>query len=166
MGSRRFVRQTVLIAVEGDAEYNFVRQVRSDFTAGKVGHSVIIRNAGGKGALNVIDAAARLQRALRHNYVGAVFDEDVGWDDRARALARRHGIETVRSAPCFEATLLALHGIRIEADTAGYKRRFEVEFGAPAHKDGLLAKHFGRDVLLARRGEVPMIHAILSLIGV
>ncbi|EPG2416309.1 hypothetical protein QEK82_001243 [Stenotrophomonas maltophilia] len=133
----RFVkelRRTLLIVGEGDAEELLLGKLKAALTAGKQGPSVTVRNAKGKGALNVINETIRHARQGSYNVKAAVFDTDACWDGAVAARARRAGVVTVTHDPCLESVLLASAGYAMEGSSAELKRRFLQQFGYEAHE--------------------------------
>ena len=62
--SKRTVQTTVLIVGEGDTEKAFLDYLKSLYVTRGCGVSVTIRNAHGKGPINVVDTAIRQSRTV------------------------------------------------------------------------------------------------------
>jgi hypothetical protein len=163
---QRAVRPSVMIVGEGAAEIALIRNVRDLFCGDRQGCAVSHSNAHGKGAGNVINSAIRIKQRAAYTQVAAMFDTDTGWNDSVQAKARRHGILCLPSAPCLEASLLDVLGLLKEGNQKEQKARFLSSLHGPAHEDGLLARHFTRDVLEEARERVEFLQDLLTLIRV
>jgi hypothetical protein len=162
----RFVRRTILVVGEGLAEVALAQHIKSTYTRDGNGCAMTIRNAQGKGGRYVVDFAVRQRRQAPFNVVCALLDTDTDWDQDARALARRSGIEVVANEPCLEATLLQIHGVTSSPVTAENKRMFRDIFGGDAHEDGLISRNFTRQRLDDARASVFHLDRMMTLIGV
>lgn len=163
---KRVLRRTLLVTGEGAAEVKFVEHLRATYTRDRVGHSVSVKDAGGKGASNVVTSAIRNQKNVPHDVACAVLDTDAGWDESVAARARRAGIHVIQACPCLEALLLDIFGCCRSGTSAEHKAAFAARFGGAAHDDGLIPKFFTREVLDAARERVAALDQLLKLMGV
>ena len=162
--NKRIVRPTLLIVGEGRAEYEFLRIIRAVYTSDSKGCVLTIRDAQGKGALNVVNTAIRFQKYHGYDRAGALFDTDTDWNQATQKLADDSRIETFASSPCLEATMLAIVNEAANGNQQEQKNRFRRRFGGDAHENGLLAKHFSRDVIENARTRVLIIDRLIELI--
>ncbi len=163
---RRQVRETLLVVAEGDAEVALLRCVKSLYTRDSNGRSITIRNASGKGARYVIDYAARLRAFAPYTESAAVCDSDTDWNQDTAAFAKRSSITVLLSEPCLERSLLAIAGEQVQGNTAKMKQMFEAKFGGPAHQPGLIEEHFTLNMFNAARGNVEVLHRLLTAMRV
>lgn len=146
--TKRTVARTLLIVGEGYAEEYFLQHLASIYVERNSGVRVIIKNARGKGALNVVNCAIRHARNANFDTKAALLDTDVGWDQNTEKLAHENGIAVLKSSPCLEALLLHIHQQPIEnRTTAQLKQAFEKCFGAAASTQSIFARHFGVELL-------------------
>jgi hypothetical protein len=163
--ARRYVRRTVLIVGEGDAEIAFIRHLKSLYIARGDAIAVTIKNAHGKGALHVVEVAVRQSRNAAYDVKAALLDTDTDWNDKTTTIARQAKVQVVACNPCLEAMLLALHGDVVQGrSTAQHKQVFAAKFGAPAHDASVYAKHFSRELLEKARLETPALEQLLGLL--
>lgn len=160
------VRPSVLIVGEGYAEFQLLRYVRSLYTADNRGCKLQIGNARGKGAAHVIDYTIRQSRQADYRQVAALLDTDTDWTREACENAQKHGIVLLPSEPCLEAWLLAVVGIKQNASSQGHKARFKHRFGGDAADDGLIERHFSKQMLDAARPQIAVLDKMLGVIGV
>lgn len=163
--TRRYVRRTVLIVGEGNAEVAFIHHLKSLYIARGSGMALTIKNARGKGALHVVDVAIRQSRNAAFDVKAALLDTDTDWNDKARAAARKAKVQVLPCNPCIEAMLLSLHGDTAQGrSTAQYKQAFAAKFDAPAHEASVYAKHFTVEVLEQARLTSPVLEELLALL--
>jgi hypothetical protein len=162
----RVLRETLLITGEGAAEVRFIEHLRSTYTGGRLGRSVTIKDAGGKGASNVVNCAIRNQRNLPHDIACALLDTDQDWSPSVAARAKRAGVRVIAATPCLEALLLEIAGWIRDATSVEHKAAFEKRYGGPAHQQDLIARNFPRDLLDAARARVGPLDELLVLIGI
>ncbi|MEJ6022256.1 hypothetical protein [Ramlibacter sp. PS4R-6] len=166
MAQARIVRPTALLMGEGDAEEIFLKRIRELYTADRKGCNVRVQSAGGKGAGNVVDHAIRYQRANgAFDVAAAFFDTDTDWNDDVRARGEKAGIVLIAVEPCLECMLLRLVGLHKECSTAEHKKRFEKEFGGPAHNKKIVERIVTREAVDKARGNIVVIDTLLTTIG-
>ena len=154
--------------VEGDDEEAFVKHVLKLFVQRGSGLSVSVKNARGKGARNVIEAAIREKRRGGYDGVAALFDTDTNWGRAESTMARKEKIGTIPSTPCLEASLLLMLGDDPSGETAAIlKARLESRLGGhpPRHPQARLSI-FTMDRITSNRASVPMIDRLLTLLGI
>lgn len=159
------VRQTLLIVGEGRHEEAFLKHVKQLFVQREGDLEVKIRQAGGKGALHVIEWTGRQIANTSYDKVAALLDTDTDWNDSVAKKARQKKIIVLTSETCLEAMLLRALGITPVGDARAMKRQFApyVNQDATCHEN--YAEHFGKDRLLAVRTTEPTIDALLKLFG-
>ena len=160
----RRTHYTVLLVCEGHAEHELARLVRDIFLPRNCGTVLQHRNAGGYGASRALDLALELRGQTAHDAYAILVDTDQHWsdDDRNRALAA--GVVAIENSPCLEATLLLVDGKKAHRQTRDNKSAFEAAFGGPAHRRGVLQRHFPRGKLEDARKRVRAIDDFLQLI--
>jgi hypothetical protein len=151
---RRVLRPTLLVVGEGYAEYEFLCHIRSLYCSDMNGCAMSVRNAKGKGAAHVVDHAIKAGRAAAYDQVAALLDTDTDWNDKTARSARQNGVIALLSEPCLESVLLNIHGVKSVGLTADRKNAFRKKFGGEAHDDGLVEKHFSKDILDQSRERV------------
>ena len=162
----RYVRRTVLLVGEGDAEVAFIKHLKSLFFDRGGGIAVTVKNARGKGALGVVEFAIRQSKTADYDVKAALLDTDADWNEKTEAKARKAKVQIVASQPCLEAVLLALHGHAAQnLSTAKYKQAFATEFGAPAHDAGVYATHFPLQLLNKAKDDSPQLVQLLALLS-
>lgn len=166
MRKLRSIRQTLLIVGEGDAEVALLKHLRSLYTAGNAGRAVTVRNASGKGALHVVDYAARQRRNGEFTQTVALCDADTDWDHRAITLARKTQVDVVVSDPCLECWLLAVTGVQMNGTPAEIKHEFAKRMGGAAHQQSIYEMHFPRVVFDKARSQLEIVERLLAAIGV
>jgi hypothetical protein len=162
----RRVRRTVLIYGEGYGEQAFLKHIRRLYTSDGNGHSLTVGNARGKGARNVIDSAIKDPRRQSHDLTAALFDTDTDWDASVATRAESRGIELLPSEPCLEGWLLRVHGVARDCSSQEHKEEFRRRFEGDVHDDAVLERHFPKERLDAARKAVPVLDALLRLLGV
>ena len=161
----RYVRRTVLLVCEGDAEVAFIKHLKSLFFDRAGGIAVTVKNARGKGALGVVEFAIRQSKTADYDVKAALPDTDADWNEKTEAKARKAKVQVVASQPCLEAMLLALHGDAAQnLSSAKYKQAFATRFGAPANDAGVYTKHFPLDLLKKASAGSPPLAQLLALL--
>lgn len=167
----RSVKETLLIACEGDAEIAFVRFVKRTY-ADALGRAVQVYNAGGKGGKNVLEAGLRHAKNNRaYDKVVLLLDTDQDWNDALRAKARKarigkHLISAIEASPCLEAWLLQILGVETEGDTRHMKQQFEAYTGVEAHQPEWMERLLNREVLDTARARVPQLADLMNHMGI
>lgn len=130
----RHEKKTILIVVEGYAEEALMAYLKSQFHQRQAGFTLHIKNARGKGALNVIRYAVRLHKQFEYSATHVLFDTDKDWGAAAKALIKENHLVALPCEPCLEAELLRLLNEHVEGTTEQIKRRFLSRVGCEAHK--------------------------------
>jgi hypothetical protein len=91
-------------------------------------------------------------------------DTDQHWDDASRSRAQVNDIVVVENVPCLEATLLRVDGQNFFPATSDNKSAFKDAYGGPAHRDGVIRRHFPRTKFDTARERVAAIDRLLNLI--
>jgi hypothetical protein len=100
------IRKTLLLVGEGLHDEAFLRHVKHLFAPRGCGLVVTVKNAHGKGALNVVNFAIRQRASADYDRCVVMTDTDTDYDDRVVALAAGRNIKIIASHPCIEALLL------------------------------------------------------------
>ena len=159
----RVVARTVLIVGEGDAEVAFLRYLKELYVARGSGVAITIKNAHGKGALNVVDCAIRQSMSVQYDQVVALLDTDTDWTDAARKKAKQGKVHVLPCNPCLEALFLSLKDEFTEGRTTSQlKSLFERRFGASA-SDVDWHRHLDLDAINAKRERNPVIDQLVHL---
>jgi hypothetical protein len=156
---------TVMLVCEGNAEDEFARVVRDLFLERNCGTVMQRRIAGGYGAARALQLAIELKQEDAFDAYGILIDTDRHWtaEDQARAAAM--GIKAIENSPCIEATLLSMDGQKTYRSTHDNKAAFEERYGGPAHRSGIIRRHFPRETFEAARGRLLAIDTLLRLIA-
>ena len=162
----RQIRRTVLIVGEGLAEVEFLTHLRALYTAGQQGCRLTVKNARGRGAGHVVKHAIGQRAQASYDRAAAMLDTDTDWTVATQSLARRNNIKVLACDPCLEAWLLRLAGQRLREgiDAGDAKARFAALFGGGAHDNGVIARHFTREVLDAAAINDPLLSELFDLI--
>lgn len=169
-GKTRAVKETLLIACEGDAEIAFARFVKKTYSDA-LGRSVQEINAHGKGGKHVLDTALRRARNNReYDKVLLLLDVDTDWDETNRARARKtragkHPVSVIEGKPCLEAWLLKILGVETEGDTRHMKQKFKAHTGVDAHEVKWMER-LDRDVLDQARERVDQLAELMNHMGI
>lgn len=163
--AKRAVRPTVLVVGEGLAEKVFLLHIRDLYTGKQEGYRLVVRNARGKEAGNVVDHALKFGAWAHYDSVAALLDTDAGWTPAVRKRAQRGRVELLLSDPCLEAWLLRVLGQGQEGNTKAQKDRFRQHFGGDAHDTDVIARRLTRPVLDKAREHVEVLDQLLKLIG-
>lgn len=113
--SKRTVLTTVLVVGEGDTEKAFLDYLKSLYVTRGCGVSVTVRNAHGKGPMNVVDTAVRQSRTGEYKIVAVLMDTDLPWTDEVIKLARKHRprLCLIGATPCTDGLLLQILGEQV-----------------------------------------------------
>lgn len=163
-GRARVIRPVALVVGEGYGEIQLLRQIRALYTSDRHGHRLALGNARGKSATHIIDYTIRLSAQGDYHAVATLLDTDNGLTVANRKHASECGVSLLLSEPCLEAWLLAAVGRRGEGTTAEHKRRFLEHFGGNADEDGLIQRHFPREIFDAIRDRIEVLDQLLRLL--
>ncbi len=162
----RYVRRTVLLVGEGDADVAFIQHLKLLYIARGSSIAVTVKNARGKGALGVVNFTIRQSQNADYDVKAALLDTDTDWNDKTQAIARKAKVQVVPSQPCLEAVLLALHGEAAQnKSSAKYKEAFAARFGTQAHDSGVYARHFPIELLNKAKVYSPQLAQLLALLA-
>ena len=155
----------MLIVGEGRHEMAFLNHLKQLYVPRGCGLGLTIKNAGGKGALHVIEWTIRQMANADFDTVATLLDTDTDWDAKAKKLARRKKIQVLKSEPCFEAMMLRLIGKPVVGDAHALKKQLAPFVNNDPTQRGNYAKYFGSECLNAGRGKEPTIDELLKLVG-
>ncbi len=126
--------KSILLVVEGYADEYLIRYLKDKYHARGSEFKIYIKNARGKGALNVISHASKLQNQGSYNAVYVLFDTDTDWNDGAKKIIKDNHLFDFRCDPCLEAELLRLSGIHVTGLTKNIKKDFFKKFNCDADR--------------------------------
>jgi hypothetical protein len=126
------VKRTILIVVEGFADEYFLSYLKNIFHVRKSGFTVNIKNARGKGALNVINTAKKLNNNIKHDLVCVLFDTDKDWNEEAKSIVNQNKFVIFPADPCLESEILQIVFENPEITTELIKKQFHKKFGKRA----------------------------------
>jgi hypothetical protein len=156
------VQKTLLIVGEGYHDEAFLNHVKRLPGACGNGVRITIKNAHGKGALNVIDYAEKLSRNFGYDHVAALFDADTDWTTKAAQKAKQAKIQVLLATPCLEAMLLRCIG-RIPGDPHQLKDQLAPLVGNTPGKPESYETNFNLAALQAVRYQESTINDLLLL---
>ena len=160
----RSVRRTVLICGEGKSEEAMFLHLRALYTSGRENPPKITpKRAGGKGGTNVIATLIGQAACGRYDRLVACLDMDVPPDVETRREAKRKKVACIELLPCLEGFLLEILGHPVPEDSAGCKHRLRQVDQREPYQPGFFSDNFPRNVLDARRAEVPALDALLRV---
>ena len=163
--AHRTVLRTILLVGEGYAEVAFLQHLKSLYVSRGCGLAITIKNAGGKGALNVVNVARRHSLNAAYDVRAVLLDTDTDWNDKTQAVARKTRVQVVACNPCLESMLLALHGDTAQGrSTMQCKQAFLARFASPAHDASVYAKHFSFEHMERARLVSPELAQLLALV--
>ena len=160
----RRTNYTVALVGEGDGEWQLGVHVRDLYLPRHCGTAMTLKNARGFGGRHALSLALELRALGAHDAYGVVIDTDRLWDDQDRQVANKAGIVVIENDPSLEATLLRIDGCTVARTTAENKRIFADRFGGPAHRSGVIRRHFDREKIDSARSSVGPIDVLLRLL--
>ena len=160
----RRTNYTIALVGEGDGEWQLSVHVRDLYLPRFCGTALTIKNARGFGGRRALSLALELKAVGAHDAYGVMIDTDRLWDDQDRQVANKAGIVVIESDPSLEATLLRIDGCAVARTTADNKRIFADRFGGPAHRPGVIKRHFDRAKVDSARSSVAALDALLRLL--
>jgi hypothetical protein len=155
---------TISLTCEGYGDCHFASHIRDLYLPRNCGTALQVRNARGFGGQHALSLALALKASGAHDAYGVMIDTDRHWSDEERITAIEAGIVTIENDPSLEATLLRIDGCAIARTTTENKRTFENRFGGPAHRDGIIRRHFDRAKIDSARSSVRPLDALLRLL--
>jgi len=160
----RRTNYTIALVGEGDGDCQLVVHVRDLYLPRFCGIALTIKNARGFGGRHALSLALELKALDAHDAYGVMIDTDRLWGDKERRVASKTGIVAIENDPSLEATLLRIDGCATARTTAGNKRIFESRFGGPAHRAGVIKRHFDRAKIDSARSSVGPLGTLLQLL--
>ena len=155
---------TISLVCEGYGECHFAYHIRDLYLPRNCGTALQVRNARGFGGQHALSLAFALQASGGHDAFGVMIDTDRHWGDAERITATEAGIVAIENNPSLEATLLKIDGYAVARTTAENKRTFEHRFGGPAHREGVIRRHFDRPKIDSARLNVEPLDTLLRLL--
>lgn len=95
---KRPLLDTVLAVGEGLSEVHLLRHLSALHVPRSCGVTVTVRDAGGKGAAQVIDYAASITRRTEYTRTLVLLDTDTDWTPAARAQAKSCASQSSRAS--------------------------------------------------------------------
>jgi|SRR5580692_5203379 hypothetical protein len=160
----RRTNYTIALVGEGAGDCQLTVHIRDLYLPRFCGIALTIKNARGFGGRHALKLALELKSVGAHDAYGVMVDTDRLWDDQDRRLASRAGIVVIENDPSLEATLLRIDGCAVARTTADNKRIFADRFGGPAHRPGVIKRHFDRAKIDSARSGVTALDALLRLL--
>jgi hypothetical protein len=160
----RRTNYTIALVGEGDGEWQLGVHVRDLYLPRFCGTALHIKNARGFGGRHALGVALELKAVGAYDAYGVMVDTDSLWDNEDRQLARNAGIVAIENDPSLEATLLRIDGCAVARTTAENKRIFADRFGGPAHRDGIIKRHFDHAKIESARTIVEPVDRLLKLL--
>ncbi len=161
----RHIRPTLLLVGEGDAECELLRCLRTLYTRDHQSLRVVICSARGGGAPSIIDYAIRQLAQANYDRAAALLDTDTAWPTVWRKKAQARRLLLLGSEPCIEALLLQVVGVQISGTSAEHKKRFRLHFNGHPHDDGLIARHYTREVWDQAHGKFEVLARLIALMS-
>lgn len=155
-----------MLVSEGDADDEYARVARDRYLPRNCGVVLQRRNAHGYGGARALHLALDLQAERTYDQYAILIDTDAHWGDDERLRAQQAGIAVIEHSPCLEAVLLNIHGHRIYSNTHENKAAFERIYGAPAHRHGVIDRHFSREDFDSARQRIAALDTFLRLLRV
>lgn len=162
---KRTVQTTVLVVGEGDTEKAFLDYLKSLYVTRGCGVSVTIRNAHGKGPMNVVDTAIRQSRIGGYKVVAVLMDTDLQWTDDVVKLARKHRLCLIGATPCTDGLLLQILGAQVPEQSP----RCKVALHARMHRKPFVKEaylqDFSKQLLDEKSVDIPSLKKLLELMA-
>jgi len=107
------VKRTLLLIGEGLHDEAFLTHIKHHCAPRGSGLVVTVKNARGKGALNVVNFAIRQRKNVDYDACAVLVDTDTDYNENVEILAKNNRIRLIASDPCIEALLLRSIGKRL-----------------------------------------------------
>lgn len=160
---KRIVQKTVLIVGEGDTEKAFLDYLKSLYVTRYCGVSVTVRNAHGKGPMNVVDTAIRQSRIGEYKVVAVLMDTDLPWTDDIIKLARKHRLCLIGATPCADGLLLQILGEQVPEQSLQCKEALHARMNRKPFVKEAYAQDFPKQLLDEKSGCIPALKKLLTL---
>ena len=154
----------ITLVCEGYGDRLFAIHIRNLYLPRNCGTALQISNARGFGGRHALSLALEQQARSGYDAYAVMIDTDRHWTDAERTRAQEAGITAIESDPCLEAILLRIDQCAVAKKTADNKRVFESRFGGPAHREGVIRRHFDRAKIDAARSSVESLDTLLRLL--
>ncbi|MES9905700.1 MAG: hypothetical protein ABW168_23895 [Sedimenticola sp.] len=159
---KRIILKTILIVAEGFCDKAFVDYLKSLYIKRSCGVTVKVKNAMGKGSIHVVRHTIRIREGF--DVKAAFYDTDVPLPDGHRKTANGKGIRLIESNPCLEGLLLDILGKYVPHCCAECKESFIPELAGKDPTEPDSYSIFTKDILEAKRGQVPELEQLLTLL--
>lgn len=163
--SKRTVLTTALIVGEGDTEKAFLDYLKSLYVTRGCGVSVTVRNAHGKGPMNVVDTAIRQSRTGEYKVVAVLMDTDLPWTDDVIKLARKHRICLIGATPCADGLLLQILGEQAPELSPRCKEALHARMNRKPFVKEAYAQDFPKKLLDEKSVGIPALKKLLELMA-
>lgn len=164
---KRTVQTTVLVVGEGDTEKAFLDYLKSLYVTRGCGVSVTIRNAHGKGPMNVVDTAIRQSRIGEYKVVAVLMDTDLPWTEEVIKLARKHHprLCLIGATPCTDGLLLQILGEHVPEQSPQCKDALHTRMNRKPFTREAYAQDFSKQLLDEKSMGVPALKKLLELMA-
>lgn len=160
---KRTVQTTVLIVGEGDTEKAFLDYLKSLYVSRGSGVSVTVRNAHGKGPVNVVDTAIRQSRIGDYKVVAVLMDTDLPWTADVIRLARKHRLCLIGATPCTDGLLLQILGEQVPEQSPKCKVMLHARMNRKPFVKEAYTQDFPRQLLDEKSAVIPALKKLLEL---
>ncbi len=147
---------------EGKSDCAFLNHLKTLYVSRGCGTRVKIKNAHGKGPMNVVNFAIRQCREIAYDHVVTLFDSDLELDPSLRRSAVNHNIQLVISAPCLEGLLLKILGEHVPNSSDQCKALLGKSLPDRILEQDDYRETFPKSLLETRRVRVPELNKLLN----
>jgi len=162
--SKRTVLTTVLVVGEGDTEKAFLDYLKSIYVTRFCGVSVTVRNAHGKGPMNVVDTAIRQSRTGEYKVVAVLMDTDLPWTADVIKLAGKR-ICLIGATPCTDGLLLQILGEQVPTQSLRCKEALLARMNRKPFVKEAYAQDFPKQLLDEKSADVPALKKLIELMA-
>lgn len=162
---KRTVQTTVLVVGEGDTEKAFLDYLKSLYVSRGCGVSVTVRNAHGKGPMNVVDTAIRQSRTGEYKVVAVLMDTDLPWTDEVIKLARKHRLCLIGATPCSDGLLLQILGEQVPEQSLRCKEALHARMKRRPFVKEAYAQDFPKQLLDEKSVAILALKKLLDLMA-
>lgn len=164
---KRTVLTTVLIVGEGDTEKAFLDYLKSLYVTRGSGVSVTVRNAHGKGPMNVVDTAIRQSRIGEYEIVAVLMDTDLPWTDEVIKLAhkRKQPLCLIGTTPCTDGLLLQILSEKAPEQSSRCKEVLHARMNRKPFVKEAYAQDFPKQLLDEKSMGIPALKKLLELMA-
>ena len=162
---KRTVQTTVLVVGEGDTEKAFLDYLKSLYITRGCGISVTVRNAHGKGPMNVVDTAIRQSKTGDYRIIAVLMDTDLPWTEDVLKQARKHKVYLVGATPCIDGLLLQILDEHVPTLSARCKEALHARLNRKPFEKKAYVQDFPKQLLDEKSLSVPALKNLLELMA-